>query len=452
MRKRIHVLVDHVDPHSRLCRIYEYFICGVALLSVFPLLFKGSDAMPAMVLLDRFTVYILFADYIMRWICRDYTTSQKGLKPFLLYPFTPFAVVDMLSMLPSLGILRNHFRIFRMFRVFMLLRHSQNLVYISRVFKKERKTLTSVFVITVSYIFVSALAMFSYEADTFDNFFGALYWATTALTTVGYGDVYPLSVIGQFISMISSLFGIAIIALPSGIITAGFMEEIGKKKEEDAKAEDLYQAKVERNKLLGFNLRNTDLEKNIIKRYGIIMLIGVALNQGLSYLATTFKLPMWLDTVGTVLTTLILQPAAGLLVGLADNFCLAIMHGDSSQIFYYAISASTSLIVGFIVKEKGRIRAGNIIPAMLLTVVASTTLSVLISLMRTGSVTNVPIEEGFASMGAGLGLPPYLTAPFGILIVKIYDVVATAIIAGVAFTVYNRFKTKKDATATLQGK
>ena len=448
MRKRIHVLVDHIDPHSRLCRLYEWFICAIAILSVVPLLFKGSDAIPAFVALDRVTVYILFADYILRWICRDYTVGKKGLKAFLLYPFTPFAIVDMISMLPTLGILRSHFRMFRMLRIFMLFRHSKNLVYFARVFKKERKTLGSVLVITVLYIFISALTMFTCEPDTFDNFFGALYWATTALTTVGYGDVFPQSSVGQFISMISSLFGIAIIALPSGIITVGFLEQINRKKEADEEDEKAYQAKLERNKLLGFNLRNTALEKRIIKRYALIMLVGVALNQLLSFITNTFRLPLWLDTVGTVLTALILQPAAALLVGLVDNFILAIISNDTSKIFYYAISAATALIVGFFLKKKGRLRIDNIAPAMLLTVIVSTVLSILISLMRTGTVTAAPAEITYATFGAAIGLPSYLAASLGILIVKTYDVVVTAIIAGAIYFKYNQVKKKKVDNST----
>lgn len=66
----------------------------------------------------------------------------------------------------------------------------------------------SVLMIAIAYIFISALAMFAYEPDTFDSFFHALYWATTALTTVGYGDVYPVTDVGKLISMVSSLFGI----------------------------------------------------------------------------------------------------------------------------------------------------------------------------------------------------------------------------------------------------
>ena len=74
---------------------------------------------------------------------------------------------------------------------------------------------------------------------TFSTFFDALYWATVTLTTVGYGDVCPVTEVGRFVSMLSSIFGVAIIALPSGVITASYMEEIrrqdAKEKENEAK-------------------------------------------------------------------------------------------------------------------------------------------------------------------------------------------------------------------------
>ena len=72
--------------------------------------------------------------------------------------------------------------------------------------------------------------MFCAEGNNFNCFFDALYWATTALTTVGYGDIYPKTAAGRLISMITSVFGIAVIALPSGIITANIIRELDNKK------------------------------------------------------------------------------------------------------------------------------------------------------------------------------------------------------------------------------
>jgi len=81
------------------------------------------------------------------------------------------------------------------------------------------------------YIFVTALMMFNAEGSLFDNFFEALYWSTITLTTVGYGDIHPECDLGRLISMVSSLVGLAVIALPTGIITAGYMDEIKERKE-----------------------------------------------------------------------------------------------------------------------------------------------------------------------------------------------------------------------------
>ena len=72
--------------------------------------------------------------------------------------------------------------------------------------------------------------IFQLEPDLFDTFFDALYWATISITTIGYGDISPVTTAGRLTTMLSALVGMALIALPSGIITAAYMEEIKKKK------------------------------------------------------------------------------------------------------------------------------------------------------------------------------------------------------------------------------
>ena len=84
----------------------------------------------------------------------------------------------------------------------------------------------------VAYVLISALVIYNVEPESFANFFDAIYWATVSLTTVGYGDIYPVTTVGRLVTMISSIFGIAIIALPSGVITAGYLTEATKEKEE----------------------------------------------------------------------------------------------------------------------------------------------------------------------------------------------------------------------------
>lgn len=246
MREEIYSIVKRAENGERLSRLYDMLISVVAVLSIVPLMFKTSNLF--LDKLDVVTVYILFMDYIFRWITHDFASGKKAPLAFIIYPFTPFAIIDFISLLPSLGLLHHSLRILRMLRIFKVLHYSKSFVYISNVFTKQKRVLGSVLIIALAYIFVSALAMFSYEPDTFDSFFDALYWATTALTTVGYGDVYPLTSVGQLISMVSSLFGIAVIALPAGIITGGFLEEIDLAKVQKAESEK--NAAVERAELL----------------------------------------------------------------------------------------------------------------------------------------------------------------------------------------------------------
>lgn len=98
--------------------------------------------------------------------------------------------------------------------------------------------MVAVCLLAIGYILVSALVIFNVEPESFKSFFEAIYWATVSLTTVGYGDIYPVSALGRIITMVSSVFGIAIVALPAGIITAGYMTELQKSKEADKDIEE----------------------------------------------------------------------------------------------------------------------------------------------------------------------------------------------------------------------
>ena len=83
--------------------------------------------------------------------------------------------------------------------------------------------------LAVGYMLISALVIFNVEPDTFNTFYDAVYWSAVSLTTIGYGDICPTTEIGKVITMISSFLGIAVIALPSGIITASLLDVVKSK-------------------------------------------------------------------------------------------------------------------------------------------------------------------------------------------------------------------------------
>ena len=237
MRKRIYEIIEVAEGEDKSSQIYDILMIISIVLSIVPLAFKESNV--CFLAIDKITVCIFIIDYLLRIITADKKLNE-GIVSFVKYPFTPMAVIDLISILPSVMYINSSlkllrlfrlFRAFRVFRVFKAFRYSKNIRIIINVFKKQRDALTIVGVLAIGYIFTTALVIFNVEPETFDSFFDALYWATVSLTTMGYGDIYAVTNIGQLITMISAVLGIAIVALPAGIIPAGYMEEINNKKE-----------------------------------------------------------------------------------------------------------------------------------------------------------------------------------------------------------------------------
>lgn len=236
-RQRIYQMVETGNKDIIINKIYDWVMLLFIILSLVPLTSRKEYALFEW--FDKISVTAFIIDYILRWSTADYRfPHQPKWKAFLLYPFTGFAIIDLLSILPSFTLFNRVFKLFRLsrlikiLRVFKFLRYSENMLILLRVLHKERHILFTVFLMAIFYIVVTALVMFNLEESAlFANFFDALYWATTTLTTVGYGDIYPATNIGRVISMFSAIFGVAVIALPSGVITASYLEELRNNKE-----------------------------------------------------------------------------------------------------------------------------------------------------------------------------------------------------------------------------
>lgn len=233
MRKRIYQIIEVANDSDRVSAFYDIFMLIVIVISMIPLAFK--DDTTALVVIDKVCVVVFILDYFLRWGTADYKYQNSSIWSFVRYPFSLMAIIDLLSILPSLSIINRSFKMLRLlrmframrvFRIFKALRYSKNFRIIISVLKKTKNSLIAVCVLAGGYILIAALVIFNVEPDTFKNFFEAVYWATVSLTTVGYGDIYPTSAIGRVFTMISSVLGIAIVALPAGIITAGYMTEI----------------------------------------------------------------------------------------------------------------------------------------------------------------------------------------------------------------------------------
>ncbi len=186
---------------------------------------------------------VFTVEYILRlWAC---TVNSKYKHPFwgrLKYAFTPLSIIDFLSILPFYLlflfphlIFVNLISILRLLRLIKMSRYSESMKSLGTVLcAKKDELIATAFAVFIILIFASSI-MYFVESEAHPKAFGsipdAMWWGVVTLTTVGYGDIYPITPLGRFLGAILAFLGIGIFALPAGIISSGFSEEIQRKKQ-----------------------------------------------------------------------------------------------------------------------------------------------------------------------------------------------------------------------------
>lgn len=229
-RKKIYEILEPGVKEDSLSRIYDIFMIAVIILCTIPLVARESKAV--FDVFDAIAVTVFSIDYILRLITADYYFKDHRLRSFLRYPVSPLAIIDLLSILPFFTPLHSSFRALRLLRLLIalrvigLLRYFRSVQILKRVFQRQKDVLLAVFGLALAYILIIAIIMFQIEPDTFGNFLNAFYWATVSLTTIGFGDITAVSAAGRLFTILSAFVGIAVIALPTGVVTAGYLEEL----------------------------------------------------------------------------------------------------------------------------------------------------------------------------------------------------------------------------------
>ena len=240
--KAVDEIVEVADEGDRASVLYDRVMLVLIFLSLLPMAFKGEYTV--LTVIDRGCAVCFLADYVLRLITADFKYGPGKALSFLRYPVSGMGIIDLLSIIPSFTVVNNSFKALRivrgarLLRVFKAARHSKSIKTIMAVFWKAKDALYTVCLIAVLYVLVSALVIINLEPESFSSYFEAVYWAVISLTTMGYGDIYPVTVVGRIFTMISAAFGIAIIALPAGIITAAYMNEMREAEEAPEEAEE----------------------------------------------------------------------------------------------------------------------------------------------------------------------------------------------------------------------
>lgn len=249
IRKRIFEIIEPADNHDKVSKVFDNSILIIIVISIISIIIESFDNIAEnytsyLYFIEVISIVIFSIEYLLRIFTSDILYNEKNkLKAVFNYITSPMAIVDLFAIIPfylpmfisiDLRVLRI-LRLTRIFRIFKINRYTKSLKLISKVLKNKKEELVITLFVTLLMLILSSSIMYVLESDdqpeNFPNIIASFWWAVATLTTVGYGDVYPVTFLGKLISGIIALLGIGLVALPTGIISSGFIEELEKKKE-----------------------------------------------------------------------------------------------------------------------------------------------------------------------------------------------------------------------------
>lgn len=187
---------------------------------------------------EIFSIVIFTLEYVLRlWVCTDDSRYRSPVGGRIRYALQPAQLIDLLAILPFyipfIGIdLRfiRAVRLFRLFRLFKMGRYSRSLATLSSVIRSKKEELSITLFAGFILLIIASTLVYLVEHEAQPEVFGsipdAMWWGAVTLTTVGYGDVYPKTMLGRTLGAMIALLGIGLFALPAGIIASGFAEKI----------------------------------------------------------------------------------------------------------------------------------------------------------------------------------------------------------------------------------
>jgi voltage-gated potassium channel len=249
-KARIYELLDATIIESRLERYLNVFLMGLIFINVLAVILETEEALFLRYKnyfhwFEVISVIVFTIEYFLRlWSWTENEHYRHPVFGRLRFVFTPMALIDLLAILPfylpmfipfDLRFLRG-LRLFRIFRLLKVSRYVKSLRTIKNVFiEKKEELLITVFSVLIMLVFSSSLMYFverEAQPNKFTSIPAAMWWGIATLTTIGYGDIYPITVLGRFLGSIIAILGIGLFALPAGILASGFAAEIYEKRSE----------------------------------------------------------------------------------------------------------------------------------------------------------------------------------------------------------------------------
>ena len=255
MKKKVFNILQIGDKSNPLSRLFDIFIAVVICANILVTFLQTFDELallfPIFHLIEVITILIFCVEYILRIWTADYLYPDKSeFRSRLRFLISFDGIIDLLTILPffflSGMVIFRMLRVARIFHLFRLnARYDSFNVITTVLYEKRNQIISSVFIVLILML-ASSLCMYSVEHDSqpevFRNAFSGIWWSMSTLLTVGYGDIYPITTLGRIMAICIAYLGVGAVAIPTGIISAGFVEQYQRKSSlSNIKAADIHE-------------------------------------------------------------------------------------------------------------------------------------------------------------------------------------------------------------------
>lgn len=247
MKKRIFEIIQIGNRKDIFSKAFDIFITVVIFLNLAATMTATFDEaaayMPVLNGIELVTSIIFLVEYCLRiWTADCLYPDKKGIKAVLRFVFSLSGLIDFFTFFPTFlpfvfptGMVAFRiFRVIKIFRLFQINAQYDAFTVITNVLKEKKSQLFSSICMILVFMMAASLCMYSLEHEAqpeqFRNAFSGIWWSVSTLLTVGYGDIYPITTLGKMMATVISFLGVGMVAIPTGIISAGFVEQYTKLK------------------------------------------------------------------------------------------------------------------------------------------------------------------------------------------------------------------------------
>ncbi len=249
LRRRAYEVLERAEAGDRLSQLVDACLIALILLSATAIILESIESIYLayadwFFYFEAFTVGVFSAEYLLRlWCCVEAAPAgESGWRFRLRYVRSGAALIDLLAIFPFYlmlfgagGLDMRFLRMFRLLRVLKLTRYSAALNILGQALKENARPLAAAFFILLMVMLVAATGMYHFEReaqpDAFSSIPAAMWWAFATLTTVGYGDITPITAGGRVFGALITVLGLGMVALPTGILASAYTEQLRRRSE-----------------------------------------------------------------------------------------------------------------------------------------------------------------------------------------------------------------------------